>query len=161
MPAQKEPITAHKIIVVGSPGAGKTTFAKRLAHETGLPLFHMDEMFWAPHWLERGNAEFTARLNDALAQDKWIIDGNYISSMQLRLARADAVYFIDVPAWKCTYRIIKRWLRREGQQAEGCPQRVDLAFIKYVAWTFPRSARLRLLALIKSFAAHGQVHHIK
>jgi|TARA_R110000868_G_scaffold272227_1_gene531492 adenylate kinase family enzyme len=153
-------IKSKKIIVIGSPGAGKTTYAKRLASETGLPLFHLDDMFWAPGWVEKGTASFRGSLFNAIGQDEWILDGNYMSTMEERLSAADAVFFIDVPYWLCTYRIIKRWLCREGQQAEGCPQRVDLAFIKYVAWDFPRRDRARLNAMLAAFARRGTVHII-
>lgn len=160
MPLKPPTIQHQKIIVIGSPGAGKTTFAKRLATETGLPLFHLDALFWAPNWVENGAARFRASLLEVLAQDSWIIDGNYMSTMDLRLGAADAVYFIDVPFWRCTYRVITRWLCREGEQAEGCPQRIDLEFIKYVAWVFPRRDRRRLMHMLDEFRADGTVHII-
>lgn len=158
MPKALSIIKEEKIIVVGSPGAGKTTCAKRLAKQTGLPLFHLDEMFWAPQWVEKGRECFRESLLATLDEEKWIIDGNYMSTMQERLAVAEAVIFIDVPFWICTYRIIKRWLRREGMQAEGCPQRIDMAFIKYVAWTFPRRDRRRRLALLRDYEGRGTLY---
>jgi adenylate kinase family enzyme len=138
----------QRILIIGSPGAGKTTFSKRLAQDTGLPLFHLDHMFWRSGWVEQDKGVFRQALHDTLAQDQWIIDGNYISSLTERLKYADSVYFLDIGRWRATYRILKRWLMREGLQAEGCPQRVDLAFVKFVFWTFPRRDRQRIIDLL-------------
>lgn len=148
----------NKVLVIGSPGAGKTTYAKRLAEEMGLPLFHLDHMFWSAGWVEKERDDFKATLFDTLSKPRWIIDGNYISTMEERLKHADTVYFIDVNHWRCTYRIIKRWLLREGDQAKGCPQRVDLAFIKFVFWTFPRRDKKRLRVLLAKYQAQATIH---
>jgi adenylate kinase family enzyme len=128
-------------LIIGSPGAGKTTFSKRLAQDTGLPLFHLDEMFWQTGWIEQDKGVFDKILREVLVQDQLIIDGNYKRTLAERLKYADSVYFIDAGRWRATYRILKRCFVREGLQAEGCPQRVDLAFVKYTFWTFPRRDR--------------------
>ncbi|MAH04313.1 MAG: hypothetical protein CL561_02010 [Alphaproteobacteria bacterium] len=142
----------QRILIVGCPGAGKTTFAKRLATETGLPLVHMDALYWSAGWVERPYDEFIDGLNDALMQERWIIDGNYLTTLPLRLARAQKIYFLDEPFWRCTYRVIKRWVKQEGQQAEGCPQKIDWAFLKYVAWDFPLFKRRKLIDALAQFA---------
>lgn len=141
----------QRILVIGSPGAGKTTFSKRLAQETGLPLYHMDHLFWMPGWVERDRAEYENALDSVLQKDCWIIDGNHLRTMPTRLKRADKVYYLNVSRWRCTYRIIKRWLFREGFQAEGCPQKVDWEFLKFVFWVFPNRDKQRVEALLNDY----------
>tara|TARA_R110002124_G_scaffold149220_1_gene314997 strand:+ start:136229 stop:136705 length:477 start_codon:yes stop_codon:yes gene_type:complete len=153
-------VSDKRILVIGSPGAGKTTFSKRLAQETGLPLFHMDHMLWLPGWVEREETSYLAALNDVLSKDAWIIDGNHLRALPERLARAELVYFLDINRWRATYRVIKRRLMREGLQAEGCPQRVDLAFIKFVFWTFPRRDKQRIMTLLEQHKDQLDVHII-
>jgi adenylate kinase family enzyme len=141
-------VSGQRILIIGSPGAGKTTFSKRLAQDTGLPLFHLDEMFWQAGWVEQDKGVFDKILREVLVQNQWIIDGNYKRTLAERLKYADSVYFLDIGRWRATYRILKRWLMREGLQAEGCPQRADLAFVKFVFWTFPRRDRQRIIDLL-------------
>ena len=83
----------QRILIVGCPGAGKTTFAKRLAFETGLPLVHMDALYWSAGWVERPYDEFIDGLHAAVGEAQWIIDGNYLTTLPQRLVRAQKIYF--------------------------------------------------------------------
>ena len=87
----------QRVLVIGSPGAGKSTLSHALAARTGLPLHHLDRMFWLSGWIERDRDEGRAVLKQVLAQDRWIIDGNYGSTLPLRIARADTVVWLDYP----------------------------------------------------------------
>lgn len=126
-----------RVLVIGSPGAGKSTFARALADRTGLPLIHLDQEYHLPGWQDRPEAEWRDKLDDLLARDRWIIDGNYSSSMDRRLARADTAILLDYPAWLCLWRVMKRVTMLNGKvrpdAAPGCPERLDLAFLWYVA----------------------------
>lgn len=126
----------QRILVIGSPGAGKSTLAHALATRTGLPLYHMDKIHWLPGWVERDRAEGLAEVRQVLAQDRWIIDGNYGSSLPIRIERADTVIWLDYPTWRCLGRALKRWWTYRGQarpdMTEGCPERLDLEFFHYI-----------------------------
>ena len=86
-----------RVAVIGPPGAGKTTFARRLADKTGLPLIHLDAHFWNPGWVPTPREEWRARHAELLSPDEWIIDGVYPGTLEERVAAADTVIFLDVP----------------------------------------------------------------
>ena len=91
----------RKIIVIGCPGSGKSTFSRTLHDITGIPLFHLDMMYWNADRTTVGREVFRKRLSDALLKDEWIIDGNYGSTMELRLQACDTVIFLDIPSDVC------------------------------------------------------------
>mgnify|MGYP000084129500 CR=1 FL=1 len=127
----------QRVLVIGSPGAGKSTLAHALARRTGLPLHHLDRMHWLPGWVERDRAEGLEAVRQVLAQDRWIIDGNYGSSLPLRLTRADTVVWLDYPTHLCLGRALKRWWAYRGRSrpdmTEGCDERLDPEFLLYIA----------------------------
>ncbi|MDE6745508.1 MAG: adenylate kinase, partial [Oscillospiraceae bacterium] len=91
----------QKIIVIGSPGAGKSTFSRRLRNITGLPLYYLDMIKHKPDKTTVTNEEFDRRLSDILQTDKWIIDGNYQRTMEMRLEKCDTVFLMDFPLEVC------------------------------------------------------------
>lgn len=90
-----------KIIVIGCPGSGKTTFSKSLNKITGIPLTHLDSLFWNSDKTCVSRAVLTERIGEVLKQDSFIIDGNYISTMELRLNGCDTVFFLDYSVDVC------------------------------------------------------------
>ena len=106
-----------KVIVIGCPGSGKTTFAKRLREKTGLPLFHLDAIW---HRADGGHIEredFDLRLTEILEKDRWIIDGNYGRTLKRRLLACDTVFLFDLPTSVC----LEGALSRLGQKREDLP----------------------------------------
>ena len=90
-----------KVIVIGCPGGGKSTFSKELHRIIGLPLVHLDMLYWNPDRTIVEKPIFRQRLQDALSSDAWIIDGNYASTIELRLQHCDTVVFLDYPLEVC------------------------------------------------------------
>lgn len=91
----------ERVIVIGCPGSGKSTFSRALHVRTGLPLFYMDRMFWNADKTTVSASVLLQRLNDVLPRDRWIIDGNYRSTLEMRLQHCDTVFFLDYPLEDC------------------------------------------------------------
>lgn len=145
----------QRIVILGPPGSGKSTLARRLGTRYGLPVFHLDRASWRPGWVEAEPASFRAEVERIAALPAWVVDGNYTDTIAPRFARADTVIYLDMPAWRCTARVLRRTLsslkrvRRDGP--EGCPEQLSFAFLHYTA-TWNRIRRARSLALVESFA---------
>jgi len=90
-----------KVIVIGCPGSGKSTISRALHNKTGIPLYHLDMMYWNADKTTVEKSVFLERLFAVLEKDEWIIDGNYGSTMELRMAACDTVIFLDYPLDVC------------------------------------------------------------
>lgn len=107
----------ERILVIGSPGAGKTVFARRLHAMTGLPLLHLDMIWHKPDGTHTTREEFDRRLSDVIGTDRWIIDGNYQRTIPMRLRRCRRVYLLDFPTEVC----LKGAEERIGKKREDLP----------------------------------------
>ncbi len=145
----------RRVLIIGPCGSGKSTLAREVAPRMGLPLVHMDQLGWQPGWVETDKAELNARLADAVAQDCWLIEGNYGSTLAPRLDRADTVIYLDFPIRLCLWRLSRRIFRHRGQSRPDmpadCPERFDAAFFWYVM-TWNSGPRLRTEAHIAPHA---------
>ena len=90
-----------KVIIIGCPGAGKTTFAERLHKKMGLPLYYLDAIWHKPDRTHIPREDFDARLTEIFAEDQWIIDGNYSRTIEMRLKECDTVFLFDLPTDVC------------------------------------------------------------
>ncbi len=136
----------RRALVIGCPGGGKSTFARRLEDVTGLPLVYLDRMYWNPDGTAVSKDEFDRRLEAALRQDEWIIDGNYARTLEARLKRCDAVFFLDYPAAVCLAGIAER----RGVAREDMPwveAAEDPAFTAFVR-DFHKEVRPRIIACL-------------
>jgi adenylate kinase family enzyme len=144
-----------KIFVIGSGGAGKSTFAQRLGRILKLEVIHLDAHYWSSGWVEMPKDKWRTRVEELLKRDSWIIDGNYGGTLDIRLAACDGVIFLDVPRLTCLGRVLKRvaLYRKESRpdMAAGCPEKVNLEFIKYI-WDYPRKRRRAVVEKLKSYS---------
>ncbi len=90
-----------KVIVIGCPGSGKSTFSRALHDITGLPLIHLDMLYWNADKTTVDRPVFRVRLSETMQQSEWIIDGNYGSTMELRMQACDTIILLDYPTEVC------------------------------------------------------------
>ncbi|GAA4915750.1 adenylate kinase family enzyme [Stackebrandtia albiflava] len=133
-------------MVIGCSGAGKSTITRELESALGLPSVHLDAHYWRPGWERPPDTEWETVLARLVAADRWIHDGNYVTTMPMRLPRADLVVFLDVGRWRCLWRVVTRAARRE-EMAPGTPHRVALRHLRYV-WRFPKDSRPKVSAAL-------------
>ena len=96
-----------RIMVIGCCGAGKSTLSFQIHAITAIPLYHLDKIFWKKGWQECEREEWISKNQALIKKDCWIIDGNYGSTMDMRLERADTVVYVDRPTITCLSRVIK------------------------------------------------------
>lgn len=154
----------QKIMVIGSCGAGKSTLSKQIATVKNIPVIHLDQLYWKPNWVESTKDEFAAKQRTALVTENWVVDGNYGGTMDIRLARADTIVWLDLPVSICFYRVLKRIVKNYGKtrsdMTNGCPERFNLEFLHYVL-TFPFHARRRLVKKLEQKKDKPLIFHLK
>lgn len=126
----------ERVLVIGCPGAGKSTVAVRVAATLDLPLHHLDQLFWQPGWRESPRDQFDEKLARVLAGPTWVLDGNYSWTLPQRLKVADTVLWLDFSTATCLRGVLTRWVRFRGRQrpdmGRNCPEKVDWPFLWYV-----------------------------
>lgn len=144
----------QKIIIIGSPGTGKSTLAKLLAGKLGLPLYHLDQLYWQENWQTVSSEEFIKVQEAIFQQDRWMIDGNYLSTMELRLIQADTVIFLDYPSHLAVGGILKRYITRHHKARSDMGgnniEHWDWNFLNYT-WKFNQDQRPKVLQLLKQY----------
>ena len=144
-----------RVIVIGCPGSGKTTFAEKLSKRTGLPLYYLDAIWHKPDKTHISREEFDQRIQEIFATDKWIIDGNYNRTVEMRLKECDTCILFDLPTEVCLQETTERlgkvrydlpWLETELDPEFEC-------FIK----DFANNSLPKLYTLIEKYKSEKQV----
>ena len=139
-----------KVVVIGCPGSGKSTFSRALHNKIGIPLYYLDMMYWNADKTTVENSVFLGRLSDVLAKDEWIIDGNYGSTMELRMASCDTVIFLDYPLDVCLDGIKER----RGKPRDDMPwieTEEDAEFIEFVK-SYNERQKNQVLELLEKYS---------
>ncbi|MEM7657907.1 MAG: hypothetical protein AAF399_17410 [Bacteroidota bacterium] len=150
-----------RILIIGCSGAGKTTLALQMADRLQLELIHLDKHYWHAGWVESNKADWQATATAFAERPEWVMDGNYGGTMDLRLQYADTAIFLDFSTWRCLWRVIKRTVRYYGtsrpDMAEGCHERWDWSFLRYVA-VYRSTRRAGVLERLQRHQAHLDIH---
>lgn len=141
----------ERVLIIGSNGAGKTTFSYALAEKTGLPLIHLDRLYWRNCWEMTPREEFNALVFAETQKPRWIIEGNNIRSIGERLQYADTVFWFELPPAVCVWSVLKRVAKYRGRvrpdMPDQCVCRLDFGFLKEV-WGFNRKNHDRIAKII-------------
>ena len=146
----EKPSIGNRITVLGCPGSGKSTFARALAARTGLPLIHLDSVWWRADGSHISRAEFDRALSELLAGEKWIMDGDYSRTYEVRLRAADTVIFLDYPEDVCMAGIVGR-LGEERPDMPWTESALDPELVAMVK-NYARDNRPVLLDLLRRYA---------
>lgn len=148
----------HRIAIIGCGGSGKSDLARALAAKLGIQATHLDALFYDRDWNPLPAEQFAELQRQLVTAPRWIIDGNYASSLPIRLEAANTVIFLDLPATSCLLGILQRRLKHRGGQhdAIGVYDRITWGFVRYI-WTYRRSMAPRVRRLIAEHAGHAQV----
>jgi len=153
-----------KIILIGSGGSGKSTLAKQLGNKLNIKVHHLDALFWKPNWEGVPKEEQRTVQNELVKGEKWIIDGNYGGTMDIRINAADTIIFLDIHRTICVYRAFKRIVQYRNKtrpdMGAGCEERLDLQFFKWI-WEYPNKKKPAILKRLDQLSKGKEVIILK
>lgn len=149
-----------RVIVIGCSGSGKSTLSQKLHKILQLPIIHLDRYYWQAKWQATKQEAWDQKVTEFALTDRWIIDGNYSRTLNIRIERADVIVFLDMPRWLCMYRIVKRRIQYHGRTRpdlnEDCPEKLDIGFLKWV-WDYRKRNRVKTLEKLEQVKQHKKV----
>ena len=153
--------------MIGSGGAGKSTFARRLGQLLDIEVIHLDALYWNAGWVETPKPVWAERVAELVQRPAWIMDGNYSGTFDIRLKACDAVVFLDLPRLLCLRRVLKRSLIYRNlsrpDMAAGCQEKLDLEFIKFLLWiwNYPKRTKPKIIAWISENSGSKKVVRLR
>lgn len=154
----------RRVLVIGSGGAGKSTVARTLGTQLGLPVIHLDAHYWRPGWVPTPAAEWRERVAQLAAGDSWVMDGHYGGTMEQRLSACDTVVFLDLPWYVCLSRVLQRTARYRGRSrpdmTDGCPEHLTWDFAWWII-TYPIRRRPGVLARLAALPDRTRVVRLR
>ena len=143
----------HKVLIVGCGGAGKSTLAVEMGKRFGLPVVHLDKLWWLPDWQNRTEQEFDEMLASELTKEDWIIEGNFLRTFEIRLKYADFCVFLDYDTELCLQSVYERAKKYEGKtrpdMTDGCTEQVDDEFKQWII-SYKENHRPRMLSKLQN-----------
>ncbi|MDE7405914.1 MAG: hypothetical protein K2M89_03455 [Clostridiales bacterium] len=149
----KKKFPYRKVLIVGCGGAGKSTLALEMGKRFGLPIVHLDKLWWLPDWQTRSEQEFDIILAAELAKNDWIIEGNFFRTFKTRLSAADFCIFLDYDTELCIQSVYARAEKYKGttrpDMTDGCIEHVDDQFKNWIT-SFKEKVRPSMLSELKN-----------
>ncbi|RLL48347.1 DNA topology modulation protein [Oceanobacillus piezotolerans] len=153
-----------KVILIGSGGAGKSTLARQLGEKLQINVYHLDALFWKPHWVGVPKDEQIKIQKNLVKKEEWIIDGNYGSTMDIRLHAADTVIFLDIHRTICLFCVLTRIFQYRNKtrpdMGKGCKEKFNLGFIKWI-WKYPKTKKPEILMSLAHLSKDKQIIILK
>lgn len=154
----------EKIAIIGSPGAGKSTLAGKLGAIHEIEVLHLDRYFWEPRWKEKPRGIRREILQGLVQKERWIIEGTYLDTSDIRLKAADTIIFLDIPGLICFWRVLNRYFKhlkhrkeRRPDLPEGCRDKLG-AYYSIKVLGFPLFKRKWLLNRLSEFENEKRVY---
>ncbi|MEI8344075.1 MAG: hypothetical protein WCF93_03950 [Candidatus Moraniibacteriota bacterium] len=139
-----------RILILGSVGSGKSTLASKLHEKLGFPVICLDQHFWKPNWQATEDGDWRQKVKQLAQTKQWIMDGNFLNTLDIRLPKADTVIFIDCNRFICLYRFFKRIIwKREYGVIEGCRESLNIKMLIWILWKFPQYPRKNIITEIE------------
>ena len=140
----------NKVIIIGCPGSGKTTFAEKLQKCTALPLYYLDAIWHKPDKTHIPREEFDQRITEIFSEEKWIIDGNYKRTIEMRIKECDTVFFFDLPTEVCLQGVTER-IGKERYDLPWLETQVDPEFRQFIE-DFPKDTLPYIYDLLQKYS---------
>lgn len=149
----KKKFPYRKVLIVGCGGAGKSTLALEMGKRFGLPVVHLDKLWWLPNWQTRSEHEFDEMLAIELTKSAWIIEGNFFRTFKTRQSHADLCIFLDYDTELCINSVYERAEKYKGttrpDMTEGCTEQVDDQFKNWIT-SFKEKVRPSMLSELEN-----------
>lgn len=145
-----------KVIIIGCPGAGKSTFARKLKEKTGLPLFYLDMIWHKADGTNISRDEFDGKIKEIMKKEQWILDGNYIRTLEMRLKECDTVFLLDYPLELCLEGASSR-IGKERPDMPWVESEFDLEFRQFIV-DFPKDSLPKIYELLKKYEKEKELH---
>lgn len=145
-----------KAIIIGCPGAGKSTFARKLKDRTGLPLFYLDMIWHKADGTNISRDEFDEKLKGIMEKGQWILDGNYIRTLEMRLKECDTVFLLDYPLELCLEGAASR-IGKERPDMPWVEAEFDQEFRQFIV-DFPKDSLPKIYELLKKYEKEKELH---
>lgn len=157
--SMNETFAAKRILVIGSSGSGKSTLAALLGEQLGLEVIYLDRHYYQPGWVASCPDQWRDKISHLASKDRWIMDGDFSDTFDIRFSRADAVIDLAYSRFRCLFRAMKRLVFAvpEGRSdlPEGCRESLDTSLLKWI-WNYPVANRPRIEEALQKWGKHVQ-----